>query len=134
MTMTKLTKPLYHGTSNAASIFIVGGYGFKAPVYLTTNKERAIHYAKAATAYLEKHAEDEGAKLIADGYAVFTFNSLPNANELRPDDYSPNEPDQFVYRQSIRSLQHYTVERYPLEADENEKMRLTCFAIGMWRR
>jgi len=50
----KLDKPLYHGTSNAASIFIVGGYGLKAPVYLTSDKDRAIHYAKAATAYLER--------------------------------------------------------------------------------
>ena len=131
----KLDKPLYHGTSNAASILIVGGHGFKAPVYLTADKEIAIHYAKAATAYLERHAKDEGCKPIADGYALFTFTSLPDIDDLQPDDYNSDaEPDQFIYRKPIRGLQHYTVERYPLEADDNEKMRLTCFAIGMWSR
>jgi len=132
--MKKLDKPLYHGTSNAASIFIVGGYGLKSPVYLTADKERAIHYAKAATAYLERHAKDEGCKLIAEGYALFTFYSLPNADELSPDDYSPNEPNQFIYRKPIKGLNHFSVERHPLEVDDSEHLRLQCFAIGMWSK
>lgn len=135
MAIQKLDKPLYHGTSNAASIFIVGGYGFKAPVYLTANKERAIHYAKAATAYLEKICKDEGGKLIAEGYAVFAFHSLPDLKELRTDDYNSNaEPDQFIYQKPIRGLRHFAIERHNLEVDEEEHLRLECFAIGMWRR
>lgn len=130
----KLDTPLYHGTSNAASILIVGGEGFKGPVYLTADKERAIHYAKAATAYLEKLVKDSGGRLFADGYAVFTFTSLPDKDGLCPDDWSPGEPDQFVYHKPIRGLRHFTVERYPLEADDDEKLRLSCFAIGMWQR
>ena len=132
--MSKLDKPLYHGTSSAASIMIVGGYGFKAPVYLTADKRAALHYAKAATAYLEKIAEEEGSELIADGYALFTFHSLPNSEELIPDDYSPNEPNQFVYRKPIRGLRHFWVERFPLEVEPDERLRLVCFAIGMWSK
>ncbi len=130
----KLDKPLYHGTSNAASIMIVGGYGFNAPVYLTTDRERAIHYAKAGTAYLERHARDEGYKLIAEGYALFTFYSLPDIDNLSLDDYSPNELDQFIYRKPIKGLKHFSIERFPLDVDNDEHLRLQCFAIGMWSR
>ena len=130
----KLNGSLYHGTSNAASILIVGDNGFKAPIYLTSDKDRAIHYAKAATAYLENHAKDNKTKLIADGYAIFTFNSLPNTGELLPDDYSPNEPDQYIYCKPIRGLRHFSIERYPLEVSPDEHLRLQCFAIGMWAR
>lgn len=133
--MNRLHKPLYHGTSNAASIMIVGGFGLKAPVYLTSDKCRAEHYAKAATAYLEKHAGDNGNKLIAEGYAIFTFHSIPNENELIIDDYNLEaEQGQWKYLKDIRGLQHFTIERYPLEADEAEHLRLQCFAIGMWSR
>ena len=135
MTTGKLDKPLQHGTSNASSVLIVGGAGFRAPLYLTADKERAIHYAKAATAYLEKLCRDEGGKLIANGFAVFTFQSLPNMKELYPDDYNPDaEPGQFIYRKSIKGLQHFSVERFPLNVDANEHLRLQCFAIGMWSR
>ena len=132
--MVKLDRPLYHGTSNASSIMIIRVSGFKAPVYLTTDRQRAEHYAKAATAYLEQYAKDEGGSLIAEGYAVFTFRSLPNIDHLSPDDYSPNEPDQYVYQGRIGSLSHFVIDRYPLDVTPEEHLRLQCFAIGMWRR
>ncbi|GAI77498.1 unnamed protein product, partial [marine sediment metagenome] len=65
----KLDKPLYHGTSKASAIYIVGGYGFNPPIHLIENRDKAIHYARAATAYLEGFVKDEGKKLIADGCA-----------------------------------------------------------------
>jgi len=134
MTAHKLEKPLYHGTSKASAIFIIGGFGFNAPVYLTENKEEAIHYAKAATAYLERLARDEGSKPIAEGYALFTFQSVPDKSSLTPDDYSPDEPNQWKYLKPIRGLQHFVVEYYPFIVSEEEHLRLQCFAIGMWRR
>jgi hypothetical protein len=131
--MHKLEKPLYHGTSSASSIYIVGGIGFKAPVYLCDDKSRAEHYAKAATAYVESLAKEKRIKLIADGYAIFTFHSLPNKDFLIEDGYNPEaERGQFIYTQPIRGLQHFTVERHSLEVDEDERLRLRCFAIGMW--
>lgn len=131
--MHKLEKPLYHGTSKASAIMIIGGDGLKVPVYLTEDKKRAEHYAKAATAYLEGHAKKNGNKLIADGYAVFTFRSIPNKGELVIDDYNLEaETGQWIYQKSIRGLQHFTVEYHPLNVDEDEHMRLQCFAIGMW--
>lgn len=132
----KLEKPLYHGTSKAAAIFIIGGNGFNAPIHLTEDKDRAIHYARAATAYLERLVKDEGGKLIADGCALFTFNSVPDKNMLVHDDYNPTaEPNQWKYLKPIRGLQHFTVEYYPLIiSDDEEHLRLQCFAIGMWRK
>jgi len=133
--MNKLDKPLYHGTSKASAIMIVGGYGFTAPVYLTDDKRRAEHYAKAATAYLEKHASKNGNKLIADGYAIFTFRSVPDKDCLIVDDYNLTaENGQWKYLKSIRGLQHFTAEYHPLEVSEEEYMSLQCFAIGMWSR
>ena len=130
----QLDKPLYHGTSKAAAIMIVGGCGLNSPVHLTEDKKAAIHYAKSATAYLEKVANDEGTKLIADGYAVFTFNSLPNKDYLVIDDYNTDaEPNQWKYLKAIRGLRHFTVEYHPLEVNDDEHLRLQCFAIGMWR-
>jgi hypothetical protein len=132
--MYKLDKPLYHGTSAAAAVYICGGRGFNAPLYLTENKEAAVHYAKAATAYVEGKAKENGARLIKDGYAVFTFRSVPNEKELVIDDYSEKEPGQWKYLSPLRGLHHFTVELNPLIADEIERLYLQCFAIGMWRR
>jgi hypothetical protein len=133
--MYKLDKLLYHGTSNAASIFIVGGNGLNAPVHLCEDKCRAEHYAKAATAYLEDMSRKESNKPIATGYAVFTFHSLPSRDYLIEDDYNPKaEPGQYKYTKPIKGLQHFTVERYPLEITDAERLRLYCFAIGMWKR
>lgn len=133
--MYKLGKPLYHGTTNAASIMIVGGYGFNTPIHLTEDEQAAFHYANAATAYLEHLAKEEGWKLIADGWAVFTFHSLPNKNFLIPDDYNPQaEPNQWIYTKSIKGLSHFTVRRGKLEVTEEEHLYLQCFAIGMWRK
>lgn len=130
----KLDKPLYHGTSKAAAIFICGGDGFKPPIYLTEDKQRAEHYAKAGTAYLEDKAKEEHQKLIADGYAIFTFKSVPDATYLVVDDYSEGEPGQWKYTKPIRGLRHFTVEFQPLAVTDEERLRLCCFAIGMWRR
>lgn len=132
--MDKLEKPLYHGTTNAASIMIIGN-GFNAPIHLTESEQSAFHYAKAATAYLEHLAKEEGLQPIADGWAVFTFLSLPNKNLLIPDDYNPPlEPNQWVYGKPIKGLQHFTVRRGKLEVTQEEHLRLQCFAIGMWRK
>lgn len=132
--MYKLSRPLYHGTSNAVSVMVVGGYGLNAPVYLTSDKRRAEHYAKAATAYLEETAQKNGGKLFAEGYAILTFTSLPNKEYLCEDNYSPNEPDQYIYKGKILGLRHFTVERHSLEVDADEHLRLQCFAIGMWSK
>jgi len=131
----KLDKPLYHGTSKAAAIFILS-YGFNSPIHFTEDKEQAIHYARAATAYLENYVKEEGTELIADGCALFTFHSLPDKSMLVPDDYNPTaEPCQWKYLKSIKGLRHFTVEYHPLIfSDEEEHLRLRCFAIGMWRR
>lgn len=131
----KLDKPLYHGTSKASAIMIVGGDGFNSPVYLTEDKKKAEHYARAATAYLEDHARKNGNKLIADGYAIFTLDSVPNEDYLVVDDYNLDaEQGQWKYLKGIRGLQHFTVEYRSLEAGEEEHLRLRCFAIGMWQR
>lgn len=133
--MHKLAKPLYHGTSKASAIMIVGGYGLNAPVHLTEDKRRAEHYAKAATAYLEKVCKEEGNKPIADGYAVFTFTSVPDKEHLVVDDYNLEaEPSQWKYLKSIRGLRHFTAEYHLLEVSREEHLRLQCFAIGMWSR
>ena len=134
--MYRLEKPLYHGTSKAAAIYIIGGYGLNAPVYLTEDKAQAIHYARAATAYVEQMTKDEGCSLIAEGCALFTFRSIPDKNKLVLDDYNPDaEPNQWKYQAPIKGLQHFLVEYCPLiVADEFERLRLRCFAIGMWRR
>ena len=129
----KIDKPLYHGTSAAAAAFIVGGYGFKTPLFLTEDKRAAIHYAKAATAYLERMAKDAGYKLISDGFAVFTFHSIPDQSKLVPDPYSDKEPGQWKYLGSIRGLNHFTVERQALQVDDTQRLALESFAIGMWR-
>lgn len=131
----KLDKPLYHGTSKASAIFIIAGDGFKAPVHLTEDKERAIHYARAATAYLENYAKEENIQLIANGCALFTFNSVPNKSLLVLDNYNPTaEPGQWKYLKPIRGLEHFTIEYSPLVVtNDEEHLRLRCFAIGMWR-
>lgn len=133
--MIKLDKPLYHGTSKASAIMIIGGDGFNQPIYLTEDKKRAEHYAKAATAYLETLAKDEGSKPIADGYAIFTFRSIPNEDYLIIDDYNLDEEQrQWKYLKGIKGLQHFTVEYHSLQVSKEEHLRLRCFAIGMWRR
>ena len=132
--MYKLEKPLYHGTSSASSVMIVGATGFKAPVYLTEDRRAAEHYAKAATAYLIYLCKEKDTHPITDGYSIFTFTSVPDENYLIVDDYSDEEPGQWKYLKSIRGLRHFTVERYPFDPDEEELMRLVCFAIGMWRK
>jgi hypothetical protein len=133
--MYKLEKPLYHGTSTAASLLICGSKdGFHAPIYLCESKETAIHYAKAATVFTEDFAQKRGAKLIADGYSVFTFYSIPNKDDLIVDDYNLDaEPNQYKYVKPIRGLGHYAAENFPLDVDENERLVLQCFAIGMRR-
>ena len=131
----KLNKPLYHGTSKASAIMIVGGDGLNPPVYLTEDKKRAEHYAKAATAYLEKHAKAEGHKLIAEGYAVFTFTSVPDKDHLVVDEYNLEaEKGQWEYQKRIRGLRHFTIEYHPLQVSDDEHLRLQCFAIGMWSK
>lgn len=132
--MQGLGKPLYHGTSNAASLLIVGEEKFKAPIYLTSDKKRAEHYAKAITAWHERLARKEGDTLIADGCAVFTFTSVPDPTLLKQDDYNPTqEPNQWIYPKPIRGLRHYSIERFPLEVDDSTRLSLECFAIGMRR-
>lgn len=133
--MNKLDAPLYHGTSKAAAIYIVGGYGFNAPIHLTADKKRAEHYAKAATAYLEKLCNEKGTKPIADGYAIFTFRSVPDKDDLVVDDYNLiAEPDQYKYLKPIRGLAHFTAEYHPLKVSNETHLSLQCFAIGMWSR
>lgn len=132
--MDKLETPLYHGTSRAAAILICGGHGFNAPLYLTENREAAIHYAKAATAYLEAAVRERGGKLMAEGYALFTFRNVPNRNYLSLDTYSSMEPGQWKYLKQLSGLRHFTFESYPLAVSQEEHLRLQCFAIGMWRR
>ena len=131
--MHKLEKPLYHGTSRASAIMVVGGNGLNAPVYLTEDKKRSVHYAKAATAYLENHAKKNGHKLIAGGYAIFTLTSVPDKDRLMIDDYNLEaEAGQWKYLKSILGLRHFTVEYHPLDVSNEEHLRLQCFAIGMW--
>ena len=135
--MYKLEKPLYHGTSAASAIFIIGGYGFNPPLYLTEDKAAAIHYARAATAYLERYLEEEaqGNKPIKDGFALFTFYSVPDKECLIPDDYNPEaEPNQWKYTKRLKGLSHFRCEYFPLDVNKDERIRLQCFAIGMWRR
>lgn len=132
--MFKLNKFLYHGTSAAAAIYIYGGDGFNAPVYLTEKKNDAIHYAKAATAYLEDAAKEKGIHLIKEGYALFTFRSVPDITYLKIDDYNPGcELNQWKYLNRIKGLRHFKVEFHILDVSEGERLRLCCFAIGMWR-
>jgi len=130
----KLDKPLYHGTSRAAAA-LIHAYGFKAPIHLTEDKGRANRYARAATAYLEKLAKDEGARPVASGCALFTFSSVPDRRLLVPDDYNlTDEPGQWKYLDPIIGSSHFSVDFYPLIiTDEFERLRLECFAIGMWR-
>lgn len=132
----KLDKPLYHGTSKASAIMIVGGYGLNPPIHLTENRDGAIHYARAATAYLGRLAKDEGKELIITGCALFTFNSVPDKLLLKPDSYNPTaELNQWIYPKRIVSTSHFSVEYFPLEVkDDYEYLALQCFAIGMWRR
>jgi len=133
--MYKLDKLLYHGTTAMAAVYACGtNEGFRAPVYLTESKERAEHYAKAAAAYIEHEAKERGIKLIKEGYAIITFRSLPNKDFLKPDDYNPEaEPNQWIYLKPIVGYRHFSVEYHPLEATDEQRLYLRCFAIGMWR-
>ena len=134
--MYRLKTPLYHGTS-AASAYHITHYlsPFDAPLYLTEHKEMALHYAQCATAYISRQAQTEGVKLLADGYALFTFHSLPNKDYLVPDDYNENaEPDQFKYLKPLKGISHYTLSFYPFEYNEREHLHLVSYAMGMWAR
>lgn len=132
--MYKLEKPLYHGTSTAASLVIEVNNKFHLPIYLCEDREMAIHYAKASTVFAEHVAQEDGFNLIADGYALLTFTSLPDKEGLEIDDYNPEaEPNQFKYTKPIRGMAHCTVETFPLELTESERLRLMCYAIGMRR-
>lgn len=134
--MHKLEKPLYHGTASATADLILI-YGFNAPIYLTESKEAAVHYARAAAAYTEYWAGKEGVELTKEqkGYAIFTFLSVPNQNALEIDDYNlAAEKGQWIYAKRIFGLEHFKVERHRLVADDEERLRLCCFAIGMWRK
>ena len=134
--MYKLERPLYHGTSGASAYHITHYLSpFDAPLYLTEHKDAAVHYAKCATAYLLREAAKAETKLLADGYALFTFTSLPNKDYLGKDDYNEDaEPDQFKYLKPVKGYSHYTVEYYPFVYNEREHLHLVTFAIGMWSR
>lgn len=127
----RLEKLLYHGTARALAESILR-YGFELPIYLTENKEAAVHYARAAAAYVEAKMPD-----VAKGYSVFTLQSLPRLP--RPDDYSEGEKGQWVLPATTKTKRLYlngqhTWEHFDLIADESERLRLQCFAIGMWSR
>ena len=128
----KLDKPLYHGTSAASALCIAAGERLKVPVYLTENKTAAEHYGKAACAYLEHFARKNGSSVLKEGYAILTFTSVPDKNLLRIDDYNEAERGQWTYPRPL-GLKHCSIEYHSLEADDSEKLRLCCFAIGMWQ-
>jgi len=131
MARAKLEKPLYHGTAKALLPRIIAD-GFKPPIYLCESKERAIHYAKAACAYVE---DEIGVSERYKGCVVFTFKSVPDKNALVVDDYNPQaEPGQWKYVGKLSSDRHYTFEEFKLDADKHERLRLKCFAIGMWQK
>lgn len=143
--LAKLDKPLYHGTcAHFAKIInakcCLGRNSFRLPLYLTDNKDMAIHYAQAATAYTENLASEENVQLYKTGYAIFTFTSLPVSkddtldNILTIDDYNLDyEKGQYKYLRDIRTV-CYQLEYFPLEVSQEEHLKLQCFAFGMWRQ
>ena len=133
--MMKLNRLLYHGTSATSAVLIIGVSGFRTPIHLTESRDAAVHYGKAAEAYVERLAKEENGKLLKEGYAVFTFTHIPDMTALVVDDYNLTaEPGQWKYLKPIRDMHYLHVEYFPLEVDEYERLALQCFAIGMWRK
>jgi len=117
---------VWHGTSDFRE-FCLRKYGAAwTPLYLTSDRERAVLYARARTASDMRLWDRE------DLVPVILRLNVPD-RWLERDEYSPNEPDQWKLRQRI----NYWVKRAETEEDEpwppkrTELLRLCCFCIGM---
>ena len=92
------------------------------PIYLTTDKRAAEHYALARAA--------------SDGdteYAVIGLRLAPHAVEK--DDYSAQEPDQFLRRKPIHLNTFYSrnlvAEVASMPTDEMQLVYLKAYCVGM---
>lgn len=98
-----------------------GGWAI-LPIYLTTDKRRAEHYALARAAY------DNDIEAVVIGF------NLPE-DKVAVDDYSSNEPGQFISKRAISMntihSSHCRVDRLPMPTGDTELIRLRAFAVGM---
>jgi len=121
---------LYHGTSKLHSGRAWLDGFLKNPVYLTSDRQMAEQYAKAASAYtLDKLGLDK------IEYSIITVNSESlDPKRLEVDDYNlEKEPNQYIYKEKIK-IRNCVIENKLLEVNESELLSLQCFAIGMWRK
>lgn len=121
--MTQTRQWYYHGTSGKRWRGIQMRSAFALlPIYLTTDKKRAEHYARA------RAAKDEDTE-----YAIVGVSLPPHAVEV--DTYSTKEPDQFIRWKPISQAtfysRHLTAEVMPLVMAEGEKIFLQAYCVGM---
>lgn len=117
---------VYHGTSNARA-FTMKRYGAAfLPLYVTDDRERAEHYAKARTAH---DIYVGGREDISP--AIFAIEVPDTA--LAIDDYNTEkEPDQFKLLHPDKYLPFINVTTLePWNPDKAERLALVSFCIGM---
>ena len=113
----------YHGTSQKRWLSIRMHSAFAIlPVYLTTDKQRAEHYAKARAAH--------------DGdteYEIIGIHLEPHRVEV--DDYSDNEPGQYKLTKPLHQNTVYSsrlhVDTFPMPVDQDKLLTLKAFCVGM---
>src|SRR3990167_11544283 len=113
----------YHGTSRKRweSIQMYSAF-MVLPVYLTTDKAMAEHYAKARAAY-------EG----DDQYAIIGL--CLTCDKVLVDNYSDQEPGQYkLFRQIHQNTfysQYVKAECFPMPTAADELVRLKAYCVGM---
>ena len=113
----------YHGTSEARrkSIYMHSAF-MVLPVYLTTDRARAEHYAMARAA----HDGDSH-------YAIIGLNLAPH--RVQADDYSEHEPGQYKLTRPLHQNTVYSAnlkhDTFPMPTDQAELIRLKAFCVSM---
>ena len=113
----------YPGTSGKRWESIQRYCGFLVlPIYLTTDRRRAEHYAQARAA-----SDGDGS------YAVVGLCLPPD--KVAVDAYSTQEPDQFILTRSVHASTFYSrylrVDVAPMPTGDGILIRLKAFAVGM---
>ena len=121
---------LYHGTSQPQVYKAWWDEFLKKPVYLTSDRQVAEHYAKAASAFVM-----DKLKMDKIEYSIVIVDSENlDSKKLKVDDYNlEKESNQYIYLDKIK-LDECVIESESLEVSESELLSLQCFAIGMWRK
>ena len=125
---TEKVTTYYHGTcSLRADLMVTEGFAFD-PLFLTTNRESAEHYAQARTANDLRDSDREltPALIVID---------VPES-EIEVDEYNlDGEPDQYKLRKPNRFHAEAFVEDVDGEwpQSELEMLRLSAFCIGMMK-